>query len=429
LVDGFLACWVLANSLSFATPVIAFPWTEPSYLYRYFAWGVQRPFSSRSDDYRLYGYHPIEVGTSAFHFRPGAESLVPDTVEYQEGNRVKLVELSKLLRSTGTHAFIVVRDDQLLYEDYLNGSARDALSTSWSLSKSFVSALVGIAISEGFIKSLNDPITAYLPELKDQGFDPITIRDLLTMGSGIQYRFGLFPWDEFVLQGYYPNLRRLLLSDLKIIESPGQAFHYNNFNTELIGLILERATRRPPSQYLQQKIWQPIGMEYPATLSIDGKPDDFEITPILLNARAIDLAKFGRLYLNRGNWEGRQIIPERWVVESTAKDPNDRRPWETFPQWQANGGYYKFFWWGFMQGPGDYSYMGIGTYGQFIFVSPRNRVVIVRTAEKDGIDPRDWREVFQYIADQIGQAEDRRQNQCEPWLMRSFAQSPSGLGR
>jgi CubicO group peptidase (beta-lactamase class C family) len=410
LVDrSLLARLVLAGGLAFASQAIAASWTEPSYLYRYFVWGAQRSISSRSDEYRLYGYHTIDAASDAFHFTPGEHALVPDTVQYEDEDAPKLVALSELLRSTGTHAFIVVRDNQLLSENYFNGSARDSLGTSWSLSKSFTSALVGIAISEGYLKSLDDPITNYLPELKNQDFDAISIRDLLTMGSGIQYRFGLFPWDEFVLQGYYPNLRQLLLSNLKIIEPPGQSFHYNNLNTELAGMILERATHRLPSQYLQEKIWKPIGMEFAATWSIDGEQDDFEITPILLNARAIDLAKFGRLYLDRGNWDGRQIIPEHWVVESTAQDPTDHRPWQTFPQWQANGGYYKFFWWGISQGPNDYSYMGIGTYGQFIFVSPRTKVVIVRTAEKDGIDPRHWRQVFQYVADQISQAADRRQ--------------------
>jgi CubicO group peptidase (beta-lactamase class C family) len=204
-----------------------------------------------------------------------------------------------------------------------------------------------------------------------------------------------------VLAGYYPDLRQLLLSDLKITEPPGQSFHYNNFNTELLGMILERTTHRPPSQYLQEKIWQPIGMEYPATWSIDSKQDGFELTPILLNARAIDLAKFGRLYLNNGNWDGKQIIPGQWVADSTTRDPGDHRPWETFSRWQDNGGYYKYFWWGVSQGKSDYSYMGIGTYGQFIFISPKTRVVIVRTGDKDGIDPPYWREVFQNIAEQI----------------------------
>jgi CubicO group peptidase (beta-lactamase class C family) len=358
----------------FASPASAAAWTQPGYLYRYFVWGAQFFVSSRSDDHRHYGYHTIDKGTAAFHFAPGTPDAVPDVVEYGQGDTVRRVALSDLLRSTGTHAFIVVRDNQVLYENYFNGFERDSLCTAWSVSKSVTSALVGIAISEGYIKSLDDPITNYLPELKGKGFDAITIRNLLTMGSGIRYRIGFLPWEEFVLAGYYPNLRQLLLSDLKVMQAPGQSFHYNNFNTELIGMILERTTHRPPSQYLQEKIWKRIGMEYPATWSIDSEQDGFEITPILLNARAIDLAKIGRLYLNGGNWDGNQIVPEHWGVESTVRDPNDHRPWEAFSRWQDGGGYYKYFWWGVSQGASDYSYMGIGTYGQFIFVSPRPKL-------------------------------------------------------
>jgi CubicO group peptidase (beta-lactamase class C family) len=397
----------LAAALMLDSPASAAPWTRPGYLYRYFVWGAQRVVSPRSDDYLRYGFHTIDKSPAAFHFAPGGSGRIPATVEYTDGDVTKRVALDELLRTTGTHAFIVVRDNQVLYEDYFNGFARDSVCTAWSLSKSVTSALVGIAIAEGYIKSVDDPMVNYLPELKDQGFGPITVRNLLTMGSGIQYRISFFPWDEFVLAGYYPDIRQLLLSDLKIMEPPGQSFHYNNFNAELIGMILERTTGRAPSQYLQEKIWKPIGMEYPATWSIDSAADGFELTPILLNARAIDLAKFGRLSLNSGNWDGKQVVLERWILESTAPDPNDHRPWETFSRWQDKGGYYKYFWWGVSQGDGDYSYMGIGTYGQFIFVSPKTKVVIVRTADDDGIDPRNWREVFQYIAVQTNQSYSR----------------------
>lgn len=392
--------WV--TLLLYVVPASAASWTDSDYLYRYFTWGARRLVSPRSDDYKSYGYHVIENGAAAFQFTAGNRDLVPSTVEYHDGENLKQVDLNALLRSTGTHAFVVVRDNEVLYEDYFNGFARDSLCTTWSVSKSVTSALVGIAIADGYIKSIDDPIVNYLPELKGQGFDLITIKNLLTMGSGIRYRFGFFPWDEFVLVGYYPNLTQWLLSNLRIVEPPGQSFHYNNFNPELIGLILQRTTHRPPSKYLEEKIWKPIGMEYPATWSIDGKRDDFEITPTMLNARAIDMAKFGRLYLNNGNWAGKQIVPSSWVVESTVRDPSDNRPWETFARWQNGGGYYKYFWWG-VSGPGsDYSFMGVGTYGQFIFVSPRTKVVIVRTADADGIDPPYWREIFQYIADRIG---------------------------
>ena len=400
----------LAATLVIDSPANAAAWTRPAYLYRYFVWGAQRVVSPRSRDYLNYGSHTIDKSPAPFHFAPGDRSRIPTTVEYADGDTVKRIALDELLRTTGTHAFIVIRDNQVLSEDYFNGFARDSLCTAWSLSKSVTSALLGIAIAEGYIKSLDDPIVNYLPELKDQGLGAITIRNLVTMGSGIQYRFSFFPWDEFVLAGYYPDIRQLLLTDLKIMEPPGQSFHYNNYNTELIGMILERTTGRAPSQYLQEKIWKPIGMEFPATWSVDSDADGFELTPILLNARAIDLAKFGRLYLNNGNWDGKQIIPRQWVADSTTPDPNDHRPWETFSRWQDQGGYYKYFWWGISQSDGDYSYMGIGTYGQFIFVSLKTKVVIIRTADDDGIDPRNWREVFQYIADQISQSYSRETN-------------------
>ena len=183
------------------------------------------------------------------------------------------------------------------------------------MAKSFTSALVGIAIDEGFIKSVNDPIIQSLPELKDRGFDAITIRNLLTMGSGIRYDINDLPWDEDALYYFYPKLRNLLLSDMEVAEPPGNAFHYTDYNVGLLAIIVERTTRRTVSEYLQEKIWKPIGMEYPATWSLDSVQDGLELTHVALNARAIDYAKFGQLYLDKGNWNGRQIISERWVTE------------------------------------------------------------------------------------------------------------------
>ena len=226
----WIATPLLAVVVSFAatlvldSPASAAAWTRPAYLYRYFVWGAQRVVSPRSRDYLNYGSHTIDKSPAPFHFAPGDGGRIPTTVEYADGDAVKRVALDELLRTTGTHAFIVVRDNQVLYENYFNGFARDSLCTAWSVSKSVTSALVGIAIAEGYIKSLDDPIVNYLPELKDQGFGAITIRNLVTMGSGIQYRISFFPWDEFVLAGYYPDIRQLLLTDLKIMEPPGKRF-------------------------------------------------------------------------------------------------------------------------------------------------------------------------------------------------------------
>ena len=219
------------------------------------------------------------------------------------------------------------------------------------------------------------------------------------MGSGIRYRLHNLPWQEEAVSYFYPDLSKLMLTDLEIVEPPGQSFHYNDYNTEMLGLILKRATGKSPSEYLQEKIWKPIGMEYPATWSIDSEGDDLELMYVLLNARAIDFAKFGQLFLNKGNWNGKQIIPEQWVVESTTKDPNDNRPWETYPEFRDAGFYYKYFWWGRSYENGDYDFEAQGSWGQYILVSPKTKVVIVRTGGDWGsIGPGGWHQVLRYVA-------------------------------
>jgi len=224
------------------------------------------------------------------------------------------------------------------------------------------------------------------------------------MGSGIRYRLHDLPWDEEPVAYFYPDLTKLMLSELTIDQPPGQSFHYNDYNTELLGLILKRVTRQSPSEYLQEKIWKPLGMEYPATWSIDSEEDGLELMYVLLNARAIDFAKFGRLFINNGNWNGKQIIPQRWVIESTTRDPNDNRPWETYPDFPDGGGYYKYFWWGRTFGADDYIFEAQGLWGQYIFICPKTKVVIVRTASKwGGIGPGGWNQVMRYIATHVGE--------------------------
>jgi len=390
-----------------ASPAGATPWFNGEYLYRYTFWGA-RHLLSPSDDYKLFPYHTIENAPPAYEFSRGPAGSIPDDVEYKDGNATKRVALDELLESTRTHAFIVLKDGKLLDERYFKGYQRDSICISRSVAKSFTSALVGIAIDEGFIKSVDDPITKYLPELNERGFDAITIRNLLTMGSGIRYRISQLPWDEDAIYYFYPNLRGVLLSGIEIAEPPGQTFHYADYNVGLLAIILERTTNRTVSEYLQEKIWKRIGMEYPATWSIDSDEDGFELTHVALNARAIDFAKFGQLYLDKGNWNGQQIISERWVTESTAPDPNDHRAWETYPQWSEAGGYYKYFWWGNYRGVDDYSFDAIGKWGQFIFVAPKAKVVIVRTAGDLGLDLEQWPQVLQYIADFVSHGEPSR---------------------
>jgi CubicO group peptidase (beta-lactamase class C family) len=391
---AFVVCIVSASCAA------AGPWGNPDYLYRYIFWGLRLEWSP-SDAYKMFPYRTIETVRSPYQFPRATTGALPAEVEYQGGESTRRVALDELLKSSDTHAFIVLKDGKLLDERYLNGYQRDSICISRSVAKSFTSALVGIAIDEGYIKGLDDPITNYLPELKDRGFDAITIRNLLTMESGIRYRIAEMPWDEDALYFLYPNSRQMLLYDSEVSEPPGQSFHYTDFNVGLLAIIIERTTQRTLSDYLQEKIWKPIGMEYPALWSLDSEEDGFELSHVALNARAIDFAKFGQLFLDNGKWNGTQIISAKWVRESTAPDPTDHRPWETYRPWAEAGGYYKYFWWGQVDGSGDYVYSAIGRWGQFIFVAPKAKVVIVRTGGSFGVDLLQWVQVFQYIATSV----------------------------
>src|SRR5215467_852281 len=373
------------------------PWGNPEYLYRYIFWGLREEWSP-SDGYKMFPYRMIQTQPPPFQFPRAPTGALPAEVDYKEGESTRHVSLDQLLESTGTHAFIVLKDGKLLEERYLNGYRRDSICISRSVAKSFTSALVGIAIDEGYIKGLDDPITNYLPELRDRAFDAITIRNLLTMGSGIRYRIAEMPWDEDALYFLYPKLREMLLYDTEIAEPPGQSFHYTDFNVGLLAIVIERTTHRTLSDYLQEKIWKPIGMEYSALWSVDSEEDGFELSHVALNARAIDFARFGQLFLENGRWNGRQIISEKWVRESTTPDPSDHRPWETYQPWAEAGGYYRYFWWGEVGASDDYVYSAIGRWGQFIFVAPKANVVIVRTGGSFGVDQLQWMQVFRHIA-------------------------------
>ena len=349
------------------------------YVNRVLRWGDSDVY-----DYQKFPERSLETSGSPLKF---SLNLDEEHVRTQFELVSSKDDFDSFLEKNRTQAFIVIRDDAILYEKYFNGAGRDTIVTSFSIAKSFTSALIGIAISEGYIRSVNDPITDYLPELtkRDPAFANITIRNLLMMSSGIKYaEFTLVNGFDNAKTYYYPDLRRLALEDTHIIASPGEYFRYNNYHPLLLGMILERAIGSSVANYLQEKIWKPIGMEYSGSWSLDEA--GFEKMESGINARAIDFAKFGRLFLHNGNWDGVQVVPAEWVAESTQADPSvDYGNYYYDDFIFANGqGYYKYMWWGIQRDARNYDFMALGNHGQIIYISPQKNLIILRFGESYG---------------------------------------------
>jgi CubicO group peptidase (beta-lactamase class C family) len=262
------------------------------------------------------------------------------------------------------------------------------------VAKSFLSTLVGIAIDEGAIHSVTDPVTDYVPELaqRDARFDQITLRDLLTMSSGIRYEEQSLPlpWGDDVNTYYGTDLRDLALNDTQIEQAPGQEWHYDNYNPLLLGLVLERATGMSVSEYMAIRLWQPLGAEADATWSLDSDADGFEKMESGLNEAPVDYARFGELMLHGGRWNGTQIVSTGWAREATAADTS------TDP-----AAHYQYFWWIDTNRPGRF--YALGNLGQYIYLAPDADTVIVRLGADWGVSNGTWIETFRRIADQLAE--------------------------
>jgi CubicO group peptidase (beta-lactamase class C family) len=381
--------------LGLAAALLRYP---PQYVYRVLVWQESDAF-----DWQKFPNHPLEAAPQPYQFSSAPDPRVPAIFSQLSGAE----DWEAFLEAHQTQAFIVLQGDAVLYEKYFNDTRRDSIVTSFSMAKSFTSALIGKAIQEGYIESVDEPITTYLPELasRDTRFKEITIRHLLLMASGLEYkefRPLLFNGDD-PLTTYYPDQRQLALENTHITDPPGSYFLYNKYHPQLLGMILERSTGMRVNDYLQTGIWNPLGMEFGGSWSTDSEAGDFEKMETGINARAIDFAKFGALYRDGGKWQGAQVLPLDWVEESTEPHFPEKATSYYSPYFAALPGqaYYKYMWWGYARNGEDYDFAAEGDKGQFIYVSPQKDLVIVRNGIDYGIPSQDWIKLFFDFADQF----------------------------
>ncbi|MCB9195635.1 MAG: serine hydrolase [Flavobacteriales bacterium] len=303
-------------------------------------------------------------------------------------NRYESVEeLETFLEDSKSVAFMVIHNDTIKYEWFADKWSNDDLVTSFSMSKSVISALIGIALNEGYIKNLDDPITDYIKIFKNEGFDKITVQHLLDMRTGIDYNESYYNPFGNVAIGYYGRNLDRHISNLKIKGPPGEEFEYISIATQLLGNIIEEATGQSVSSYMQEKIWSKIGTEFDASWSMDRKKGR-EKSFCCINAHAEDFAKFARLYLHLGKWEGEQIIPEDWIKQSIQiqKDTEDN--------------FYQNQWWLF--GPSDpkqpelVTYAAQGHLGQVMAIDPTKNLIIIRFGKQWG--KTNWLSFFKSLA-------------------------------
>jgi CubicO group peptidase (beta-lactamase class C family) len=300
------------------------------------------------------------------------------------------VTLPTLLAQTGTTAFVVLVKGRCAWEHYANGGRIERPHRCFSVTKSVASALVGLAVGSGAIDSLESPIGRWLPELGDSRARELTLAHLLEMRSGIGFIEGLLPWDDEPRTYYGAHMRRALRG-CKVRDPVGAFFHYNDWHPLLVSLLLERATGMSVTEWLQKRLWNPLGAEEPASMMVDcDGADAVEHLESGLTSTARDLAKFGQLYLQRGLWQGQRLLPDGWVEASTS--PNAvridsewfryyrRRPWGRFLS--SGRIYYKRFWWGHRLDADRHDFFAMGVLGQHIYVSPDLRAVVVRLSAR-----------------------------------------------
>lgn len=335
----------------------------------------------------------IQKSATPFYFKNNFENKAYDSLK----NR-----LDTSLIGTKTNIFLVIKNDSIIYQYLSERTSLAAKQPSFSMAKSFVGTLVGMSVDRGEIKSTDELVIDYLPELakNDKHFNRLTIQHLLDMRSGFDFKERSFsPFSQITRSYYGANLKKIV-GKLKMKNEPGKVFEYQSINTQVLAFILEKATGKGLQELMQERLWKPLGAESEALWSLDNSEHIKAFCCI--SATALDFAKIGRLYLNGGNWEGKQLISKKWVDITTNPDTLTKlryknQFWATrdfkffkdsistvnalvkdkldYPVERNPDGRYFY-------AKKVYDYKAQGMFGQSVYVNPRNKVIIVRLGDR-----------------------------------------------
>lgn len=341
---------------------------------------------STIDDWKIFDSRPLPASEKPWKLK--SENTLRPEVPAELASRYATFE--ELLAGNDTTAFLVLKNQKLIYERYMNGASESTVSISFSMSKSYFSMLLGRAMADGWISGIDDPVSNYIPELGPRGYDRVTIANLLNMSSGSDYSdsdnplFGDAPWYY-----YDEDLEKRALTQ-RITGIPGAAFNYKSADTQVLGIALKRRLKNQTiTEYFRQSIWEKIGAEYAGSWAVDN-PHGIEKVYCCVTATARDLIKLGALSLDGKTWRGEQIIPTAWLGKS-------------FDHAQSlNAGQlrYRYHWW---LPPTDSGfYFAIGHLGQYTLVNTRSKVIVLRLGKSEGrLGRGEWLNLMGRISDAV----------------------------
>lgn len=264
----------------------------------------------------------------------------------------------------GTVAYLVIKNDSIWFEKYYDNYSKDSKSNSFSMAKSVTSALLGKAIMDGYIKSLDQPVSDFIPEFKEGLAAKVTVGDLSSMASGSNWDENYYSPFSITPKAYYGDDIEDVMLNRKIVKEPGKAFEYSSGDTQFLAMVLRRATGKSLAEYLSESLWKPMGAEHDAPWLVDSKKNGVEKAYCCIASNARDFARFGKLYKDFGKWNGKQLLDSTFVAKSIT------------PRFK-NHPEYGYGWW-LKKRNGKQFFMMRGHLGQYVIVQPEDNLIIVR---------------------------------------------------
>jgi CubicO group peptidase (beta-lactamase class C family) len=350
-------------------------------------------------------FSTVQPGDDVWELTENKVSL-PETFQFGD----ETMNMKEYMADVRTLCMIVLHDDNIVYEEYFEGSDATTKHISWSVAKSFTSALVGIAVDEGHIDDIMDPVTKYVPALSESGYNDVPIKHILQMSSGIKFNEDYADFNSDINRmGRTLALNTPIDEFIMTLENeiePGTVNRYVSMDTQVLGMLLTEATGQSVTSYLEEKIWKPMGAEASAYWSVDS--NQLELTFGFLNAVLRDYARFGLLYMHNGRRGDNQIVPETWIASSVVPDAPHLIPGTD--RTDAEGMGYGYQWWIPVDSDGEF--LAIGVYNQMIYINTKKNVVIAKNSanhhylEGNYLSEPIHIEMFRAIAEEVSKEDD-----------------------